>query len=227
LKAVYKNRNLVITDASGGNETAVTADGAKRTDQTARPAGTAGWPRPPPCGPGRPEARVPLRRGKVPDYFLQLDQTKLYSKMDIRLPKSGEPNPVVDLSVNVARDQRQARRATASPSRTTCGHYVFFRVVVADGKELLFTRANWRQNILEFTANPDSGVQDDCPGMAHGWIETSPRRSSIRPPLHLGVGADRLAPTYDLSGTNHVCSRGMRRSRPLTSSRLTRTRSCS
>src|SRR5262249_60374361 len=36
----------------------------------------------------------------VPDYFLQLDQTKLQSKMDIEAyPKAGAPNPIADLFI--------------------------------------------------------------------------------------------------------------------------------
>ena len=51
---------------------------------------------------------------QVPDYYLQLEQTKLYSRVDTEAyPKSGEPNPVVDLFVyDVAtKSHREGRRA--------------------------------------------------------------------------------------------------------------------
>ena len=57
---------------------------------------------------------------KVPDYFLQLGQTELQSKMDIEAyPKAGAPNPVVDLFVYDENDHLVCR-STASADREYC-----------------------------------------------------------------------------------------------------------
>ena len=172
LKSVYKNRNLFITDASGSNESAVTTDGS---EQDRIKYGTASWVYGEELAQttamwwspdGRKLAYYRFDESKVPDYFLQLDQTKLYSKADIEAyPKAGEPNPVVDLFVydvaskaSVKIDVRNGRPF----ENDVVGHYVYRVSWSPDGKELLFTRANRRQNVLELTAaNPETGVVPD------------------------------------------------------------------
>jgi len=106
LVAVYRNRNIYITDAAGANEVAVTTDGS---EQDRIKYGTASWVYGEELAQttamwwspdGRKLAYYRFDESKVPDYYLQLDQTKLYSRMDIEAyPKSGKPNPLVDLFV--------------------------------------------------------------------------------------------------------------------------------
>ncbi|HSP91873.1 MAG TPA: DPP IV N-terminal domain-containing protein, partial [Vicinamibacterales bacterium] len=168
LLAVYRNRNIYITDAAGANEVAVTTDGNEQArikygtaswvygeelDQT-----TAMWWSPD----GRKLAYYRFDESKVPDYYLQLDQTKLYSRMDIEAyPKSGKANPLVDLFVYDVAAKASVRidvRGGRPFENDVVGHYAYRVSWSPDGRELLFTRANRRQNILEFTAaNPDTG----------------------------------------------------------------------
>ena len=124
---------------------------------------------------------------KVPDYFLQLDQTKRYSRMDIEAyPKSGEPNPLVDLFVYDVASKATVRidvRGGRPFEHDVVGHYVYRVSWSPDGKELLFTRANRRQNVLELTAaNPETGacrtiIREEWPT---GWVETSPTQVFLR-----------------------------------------------
>ena len=218
LKAVYKNRNLFITDAAGGNESAVTTDGSEADrikygtaswvygEELAQT--TAMWWSPD----GRKLAYYRFDESKVPDYFLQLDQTKLYSKADIEAyPKAGEPNPVVDLFVydvaskaSVKVDVRNGRPF----ENDVVGHYVYRVSWSPDGKELLFTRANRRQNVLELTAaNPETGVcrtiiREEWPT---GWVETSPTQVFLKDGQRFIWASERTGwrnyYLYDLSGT--------------------------
>ncbi len=120
LKAFYRDRNLWLSDADGSGEVAITTDGDEKSrikygtaswvygeelDQT-----TAMWWSPD----SKKIAFYRFDESPVPDYFLQLDQTKLQSKMDIEAyPKAGAPNPIADLFIYDRRDEedRQARRA--------------------------------------------------------------------------------------------------------------------
>jgi dipeptidyl-peptidase-4 len=218
LKAVYKNRNLSITDASGGNEIAVTTDGSEKDRIKYGTASwvygeelsqtTAMWWSPD----GRKLAYYRFDESKVPDYFLQLDQTKLYSRMDIEAyPKSGEPNPLVDLFVYDVPSKTTVRidvRGGKPFENDVVGHYVYRVSWTSDGKELLFTRANRRQNILELTAaNPDTGacrtvVREEWPT---GWIETNPTLVFLKDGRRFIWASERTGwrnyYLYDLSGT--------------------------
>ena len=139
---------------------------------------------------------------KVPDYILQMDQTKLYTKADIEAyPKAGQPNPIADIFIyDVAtkkittsrRPRRQAvRRRRHRPLCLPGDLDEGFR------KELLFNRTNRRQNILEFTAaDPATGkcriiLREEWPT---GWVDNSPDIDLARgrEALPLGLGADRL-----------------------------------
>ena len=76
-----------------------------------------------------------------------------------------------------------------------------------DGKELLFTRANRRQNTLELTAaNPDTGVcrtivREEWPT---GWVETSPTQVFLKDGRRFIWASERTGwrnyYLYDLSG---------------------------
>jgi dipeptidyl-peptidase-4 len=187
LKAFHRDRNLWISDARGAVEKQVTTDGDAKTrvkngtgswvygeelDQT-----SAIWWSP-------DSKRVAFYRfdeGKVPDYYLQLDQTHLMSKVDAEpYPKAGAPNPVVDLLVYDV----DAKTITTLDVRDgkpfaddSVGYYVYNVEWSPDGKELLFHRTNRRQNVLELAAaDPASGkcrvvVRDEWPT---GWVENNP-----------------------------------------------------
>jgi dipeptidyl-peptidase 4 len=187
LKAFYRDRNLWLSDAAGGNETAITTDGSEKgrikygtaswvygeeLSQT-----TAMWWSP-------DSARIAYYRfdeQNVPDYFLQMNQTKLQSSVDREAyPKAGAPNPVVDLFVYDVATRHTTRidvRAGKPFDNSVVGHYVYHVAWSPDGAELLFNRTNRKQNVLEFVAaNPTTGltrviVREEWPT---GWIENNP-----------------------------------------------------
>ena len=130
---------------------------------------------------GKKLAYYRFDESKVHDYFLQMDQTKLYTRADIEAyPKAGQPNPIADLFVYDV-----ASKATVTIEvrdgkpfdNSVVGHYVYHVAWSPDGKELLFNRTNRRQNILEFAAaDPATGK---CRVLVHeewptGWVENSP-----------------------------------------------------
>ncbi len=187
LKAFYRDRNLWLSDAEGRNEVAVTTDGSEKTrvkngtaswvygeelDQT-----TAIWWSP-------DSSKIAFYRfdeSRVPDYFLQMDQTKLYSKPDIEAyPKAGEPNPVVEVGIYDVASKKTVRadvRDGKPFDDAVVGHYVYNVQWSPDGSLLLFNRTNRRQNVLELAAcNPETGrcraiVRDERPT---GWVENNP-----------------------------------------------------
>ncbi len=186
-KAFYRDRNLWLADADGANEVAVTTEG---NDKTRIKCGTASWvygeeleqrtamwwaPD------SRKIAFYRFDESKVPDYYLEMDQTKLQSKMDVEpYPKAGVANPVVDLLIydvetrkTVTVDVRDGKPFDDS----VVGHYVYHVSWSPDGKELLFNRTNRRQNVMEFTScDPETGK---CRAVVReewlaSWTENSP-----------------------------------------------------
>lgn len=186
-KAFYRDRNLWVADADGTHETAVTTDGSEAErikygtaswvygEELAQT--TAMWWSPD----GARLAYYRFDEKQVPDYVLQLDQTKLYSRADVEAyPKAGQPNPVVDLFVFDTATGRSTRidvRDGKEFDNDVVGHYVYRVRWSPDGRELLFSRANRRQNVLELVAaDPVSGacrviVREEW---ATGWVETHP-----------------------------------------------------
>lgn len=187
LKAFYKDRNLFLSNVDGSGEVQITTDGSEKDrikygtaswvygeelNQT-----TAMWWSP-------DSSKVAYYRfdeKQVQDYFLQLEQTKLYSKIDTEAyPKAGTANPIVDLFVYDVASKKSTRidvRDGKPFDNTVVGHYVYNVRWSPDGSELLFNRTNRRQNILELTAaNPSTGacrvvVRDEWPT---GWVENNP-----------------------------------------------------
>jgi dipeptidyl-peptidase-4 len=147
----------------------------------------------------------------VPDYFLQLDQTKLYSRIDTEAyPKAGEPNPIVDLFVYDVATKKSTRidvRGGRPFENDVVGHYVYRVAWSPDGTELLFNRTNRRQNILEVVAaNPDTGscrvvIREEWPT---GWIENSPTMIFLKDGKRFIWESERTGwrnfYLYDLSG---------------------------
>jgi len=193
LKAFYRDRNLWLSDADGKNEFAVTTDGNEKTRTKNGSASwvygeeldqnTAMWWSPD----STKIAAYRFDESKVPDYFLQMDQTKLYSKPDIEAyPKAGEPNPVADIFIYdvTAKTTVKVDVRDGKPfDDAVVGHYAYHVEWSPDGKELLFNRTNRRQNILELAAcDPATGkcrvvVRDEWPA---SWVENSPEMRFLK-----------------------------------------------
>ncbi|HKP13631.1 MAG TPA: DPP IV N-terminal domain-containing protein, partial [Blastocatellia bacterium] len=226
LKAFYRDRNMWVSNADGTNETAITRDGSESKRIKYGVASwvygeelrqtTAMWWSPT----SKKVAFYRFDEGPVADYYLQLDQTKLQSKMDIEAyPKAGTPNPVVELYVYDldARKLTQVDVRDGKPfDNSVVGHYVYHVSWSADGSELLFNRTNRRQNVMEFTAaNPDTGkcrvvVREEWPA---SWTENTPEMKFLADNKRFVWASERTGwrnyYLYDLSGkliatlTNH------------------------
>ncbi|HVL68264.1 MAG TPA: DPP IV N-terminal domain-containing protein [Vicinamibacterales bacterium] len=186
-RAVYRDRNLYVIDVASGTEKAVTSDGSVKDRIKNGTASwvygeelaqrTAMWWSPD----SRRLAYYRFDESKVPDYYLQLDQTKIQSRIDVEAyPKAGVDNPVVDLFVYDLASGRSTRVDVRSGKpfvNDAVGHYVYRVAWSPDGGELLFNRTNRRQNVMEFAAaNPETGatrviVREEWPT---GWVENSP-----------------------------------------------------
>ncbi len=212
LKAVYRDRNVYLTDANGGNEVAVTKDGNEK-DRVKY--GTASWvygeelmqtsamwwsPD------SRKLAYYRFDEKSVPDYYLQLDQTKLYSKVDVEpYPKAGEPNPIVDIFIYDVASKQSVKvdvRDGKPFDNTVVGHYAYRVEWSPDGKELLFMRSNRRHNIREVVAaNPDTGavrviVHDEWPA---SWLDDDPA-----PAMHFLKDGRRFVWTSERTGWKNL-----------------------
>src|SRR5688572_20057793 len=186
-KAFYRDRNLWIGAADSSDAVAITTDGS----ETARiKYGTASWVYGEELGQstamwwspdGSKLAYYRFDESKVPDYYLQLDQTKLQSTVDTEAyPKAGAPNPVVDLFVYDVATKSSTKidvRDGKPFENGVVGHYVYRVGWSPDGKEITFNHTNQRQNIMEFTAcAPSTGacrviVREEWPD---SWVGNRP-----------------------------------------------------
>jgi len=226
IKAFYCDRNLWLSDADGKNEFAVTIDG---NEKTRTKNGTASWVYGEELDQNTamwwsPDstkiAYYRFDESKVPDYFLQMDQTKLYSKADIEAyPKAGEPNPIADIFIYdvAAKTTVKVDVRDGKPfDDAVVGHYAYHVAWSPDGRELLFNRTNRRQNVLELTAcDPATGkcrvvVRDEWPS---SWVENNPEMKFLKDGRRFIWLSERSGwknyYLYDLSGkllatlTNH------------------------
>ncbi|MEK6320905.1 MAG: DPP IV N-terminal domain-containing protein [Acidobacteriota bacterium] len=193
LKAFHRDRNLFLSDASGASEVAITTDGNEKTrikyataswvygeelDQT-----TAMWWSPN----SKKIAFYRFDESPVPDYYLQLDQTKVQSKMDVEAyPKAGVANPIADLliyDIDTKKTVKLDVRDGKPFENSVVGHYAYTVAWSPDGSELLFNRTNRRQNIMAFTAaSPETGkcriiVREEWPA---SWTENSPAMKFLK-----------------------------------------------
>lgn len=220
-KAFYRDRNLWLSDADGRNERQLTTDGS--VERRIKNGGgswvygeelgqsTAMWWNPA----GTKVAYYRFDESEVPDYLLQLDQTKLYSTIYTEAyPKAGFPNPVVDLFVYDLASGRTTRldiRSGQPFADTTVGHYVYGIAWSPDGSELLINRTNRRQNIMELAAcAPEGGacrvvVREEWPT---GWVANSPTRQFLADGKRFLWASERTGfrnyYLYDLSGRLHA-----------------------
>src|SRR5215813_1884998 len=216
-KAFHRDRILWISNADGSNDFAVTTDG---TEKGRIKYGIASWVygeelRQTTAMWWSPDSkRIAFYRfdeSKVPDYYLQLDQTKIQSKMDIEAyPKAGAPNPIADLFVYdlASKKTTQIDVRDGKPfDNSVVGHYVYHVSWSPDGTELLFNRTNRRQNIMEFVAsNPETGkcrviVREEWPA---SWTENSPAMQFLKDGKRFVWASERTSwrnlYLYDLSG---------------------------
>ena len=186
-KAFYRDRNLWLSAADGSGEVAVTTEGSEQARTKYGSASwvygeeldqnTAMWWSPD----GSKLAYYGFDESPVTDYYLQLDQTKLQSTVDIEAyPKAGTDNPVVDLYVyDLATKQRtKLDIRMGQPFRNdVVGYYAYSVGWTPDGRELTVNRTNRRQNIMEFSAcSPQTGA---CRVVVReewlpSWTENSP-----------------------------------------------------
>ena len=192
LRAFYKDRNLWVSNADSTNPIAITTEGnaqartkygiaswvyGEELDQV-----TAMW-----WSPNSQQiAFYGFDESKVPDFYLQMDQTKLYSTLDTEAyPKAGEPNPIVELFVyDIASKQRTRIDARDGQPFTNdvVGHYVYNIEWTKDGREITLNRTNRRQNIMEHAAcSPATGkcrvlVREEWPT---GWVENTPAKEYL------------------------------------------------
>ena len=192
LRAFHKDRNLWVSNADSTNPVAITTEGnaqartkygiaswvyGEELDQV-----TAMW-----WSPNSQQiAFYGFDESKVPDFYLQMDQTKLYSTLDTEAyPKAGEPNPIVELYVyDIASRQRTRIDARDGQPFTNdvVGHYVYNIEWTKDGSEITLNRTNRRQNIMEHAAcSPTTGkcrvlVREEWPT---GWVENTPAKEYL------------------------------------------------
>ncbi len=184
--AVYRDRNVVLVHGDG-SETEVTSEG----DARARTKfGSASWVYGEELGQNTalwwsPDSRrlafYGFDEGPVQDYYLQLDQTLIQSRMDVEAyPKAGTGNPVVDVyvfDVETGETTRIDVRDGARSAPDVVGYYVYAVEWSPDGSRLLIHRTNRLQNVMELASCDPAGgscrtvVREAWPT---GWVENHP-----------------------------------------------------
>jgi dipeptidyl-peptidase-4 len=187
-RAFYKDGNVWLSAADGTNEHAITTDGSVASRMKYGTASwvygeelsqqTAMWWSPD----SRKIAYYRFDEREVRDYYVAMRQTAVQATLDTEAyPKSGSPNPTVDLyiyDVTTAESVRVDVRSGQPFDNASVGHYVYRVSWSADGRELLFLRTNRRQNVMEVAAaDAATGkcrvvLRDEWPT---GWVMSEPR----------------------------------------------------
>ncbi|HLJ55261.1 MAG TPA: DPP IV N-terminal domain-containing protein [Chthonomonadaceae bacterium] len=149
--------------------------------------------------------------GEVRDFYLAMRTLDQQDTLDTEpYPKAGAPNPVVDLFVYDL-GTRQSTRVDVRDGKPfandAIGYYVYDVRWSPDGKELLFNRANRRQNVVELTAcNPATGA---CRPVVRetwspSWAETHPAIQFLKDGQRFVFASERTGYRnlylYDLTG---------------------------
>lgn len=167
-KAFFKDANLWLGAPDGGQAQQITTDGSRdrrikygtgswvygeELDQR-----SAFWWSPD----SRRLAYYRFDESEVKDCYLALKTLDQQDTLDTEpYPKAGAPNPIVDLFVYNL-DTKQTVHVDARDGKPfqneTIGYYLYDVRWSPDGHELLFNRANRKQNVVELAAcNPDNG----------------------------------------------------------------------
>ncbi len=217
VKAFFKDANLWLGDPDGANAHAITTDGSnerrikygtgswvygEELDQR-----TAFWWAPD----SKRIAYYRFDESQVKDYFLAMKTLDQQDALDAEpYPKAGAPNPVVELFFYNL-DTKQTTRVDVRDGKpfenATVGYYVYDVRWSPDGKELLFNRANRKQNIVELAAaNPVSGA---CRPVVRetwtpSWADTHPTVQFLKDGKRFVFASERTGfrnlYLYDLSG---------------------------
>lgn len=147
---------------------------------------------------------------RIPDFYLQLNQTKIVSNADIEpYAKAGSNNPVVDIFIYDLKTKKTVQvdvRSGQPFNNDAIGHYVYGVSWTTDG-ELLFHRTNRRQNIMELcAADAETGatrviIREEWPA---SWTENSPTMRFLKDGKRFIWASERNGwqnfYLYDLSG---------------------------
>jgi dipeptidyl-peptidase 4 len=220
-KAFYRDRNLWLSETNGSNTLAITTEGS---DKSRVKYGTANWV----YGEelyqntamwwssnSQQIAFYRFDESQVTDYYLTVDHTRIQNRLEVEpYMKAGTPNPIVDLLVYDLCTKKTVRvdvRSGQPFDNAVAGHYVYDVAWTADGRELLFHRANRRQNLTELcAADPATGhcrvvVREAWPA---SWAENSPPRRFLKDGQRFIWTSERTGwrnfYLYDLSGALRV-----------------------
>ena len=198
MKASYRNRNFWLSDSNGANEFAVTTDG---NEKARTKYGSASWVYGEELGQitamwwspdNKKVAYYRFDESKVPDFYLQYNQTKIQDSLDTEpYAKVGAPNPVIDLFIYdlATKKSTQVDVRDGKPfDNSVVGHYVYGLEWSQDSKNLLFHRTNRKQDIMELTAaDPETGK---CRVVVHEeWL---PSFTENTPPMQFLKDGNRF-----------------------------------
>ena len=193
LRAVYRDRNLYVSDPNGLIEMAITTDGNEKDRIKNGKASwvygeelsqnSAFWWSPD----GKKLAYYRFDESKVADFYLQLDQSKVQDKLAVEpYPKAGSANPVAEVFVYDLKAKKAVKvdvRDGKPFEDEVVGHYVYNVAWSPDGTALLLHRTNRRQNVLELAAaDPETGrcrviVREEWPA---SWVENNPEMRFLK-----------------------------------------------